>query len=521
MFDSDKKRILQYIKDTALPECKNGNKSYLGALQRIFVFSEEKQLQAEAAAIDKEILSDISVKDLLWLSENFRSWQWDFYVSDMTDWDIDYSRENFGDLSDEQYEALLKFGTFISNGYSRQWCMELLGHAEGALPFLILRMNDWVAPIRERAFVLAVQRMGECTIQELLFALPVLEKVTYSGRRDADKLQDLKKQIEHSIEREFGRVADQELDAVCRYEIAVKNAVYRLVNQNRVLGREQMERLLLAEKTGYGKRLLILGIFRHYGYDGGKTEEYLTSKNAIVRYHALLYRYEREKDAWSGLERMLLDPSKRIRENAAFILVKRKNMDVVSYYLQELQSHVSKTALLGIGENGTKRDMEMVLSFLENPDERIRKAALIAYGNLAAESGEAVYWRLLSDDSPVMARQAYRLIQKYRISYNALRLYECFMQNRGSVSGECFLKLLLCAPSWQRLPYLLLLFCDEELSDEWRSIIVPKIHERNPYAKISRQQAQEICDILKQKGKLIPPVISERIWFDLRYVVKG
>lgn len=131
-----------------------------------------------------------------------------------------------------------------------------------------------------------------------------------------------------------------------------------------------------------------------------------------------------------------------------------------------------------------------------------------------------MYWRLLSDDSPVMAGQAYRLIQKYRISYNALRLYECFMQNRGSVSGECFLKLLLCAPSWQRLPYLLLLYCDEELSDEWRCSIVSKIHERNPYAKIPRQQAQEICDILKQKGQLIPPVISERIWFDLRYVVK-
>ena len=128
MYVQDKKRILQYIKDTAFPECKNGNRSYLGALQRIFVFSDEKQMQTEAAAIDEEILSNISVKDLLWLSENFRSWRWDFYVSDMADWDIDFSRENFLHLSDGQYEALLKFGTFISNGYSRQWCVELLGH---------------------------------------------------------------------------------------------------------------------------------------------------------------------------------------------------------------------------------------------------------------------------------------------------------------------------------------------------------------------------------------------------------
>ena len=519
MYVQDKKRILQYIKDTAFPECKNGNRSYLGALQRIFVFSDEKQMQTEAAAIDEEILSNISVKDLLWLSENFRSWRWDFYVSDMADWDIDFSRENFWHLSDGQYEALLKFGTFLSNGYNRQRCMELLGHVEGALPFLILRMNDWVAPIRERAFVLAWQRLNECAIQELFFALPMLEKIAYSGRRDADRLHDLQEQMKYAIEHKFCVAADEELDVVCHYEISVKNAIYRFVNQNKVLEREQMERLLSAEKAGYGKRLLILGIFQHYGCDGEKIEEYLASKSAIVRYHALLYRYEKEKRAWAGLEKMLLDTSKRIRENTAYILVKRKGMDVTSYYLQELKRHVSKTVLLGIGENGTKQEIVAVLPFLDNADEQICKAALIAYGNLAEESGEAVYWRFLSGESLVLARQAYRLIQKYRISYSALSLYNGFMQRREGDSGECFFKLLLNAHSWQRLPYLLMLYCDAELPDEWYSIILSKICERNPYAKISRQQAQTICDILEQKEHQIPAVVGERIRFDLKYVV--
>ena len=126
--------------------------------------------------------------------------------------------------------------------------------------------------------------------------------------------------------------ADEELDAICRHEISVKNAVYRFVNQNKVLERGQMERLLSAEKASYGKRLLILGILQHYEWDNEKAEEYLASKSAIVRYHVLLYRYEREKRAWAGLEKMLLDSSRRIRENAAYILVKRKGMDVTSYY---------------------------------------------------------------------------------------------------------------------------------------------------------------------------------------------
>lgn len=520
MYDRDKEHILQYIKNTAIPECKNGNRSYLGVLQRVFAFSDEKQLQVEASAIDEEILSNITVKELIWLSENFRSWRWDFYVPDMAYWDIDFGRENFLHLSDGQYEALLKFGTFLSNGYSRQWCVELLGHTEGALPFLILRMNDWVLPVRERAFDVARQRVNECTIQELFFALPMLEKVTYSGRRDADRLHDLQEQMERMIRQKLRMAADEELDGICRYEISVRNAVYRFVNQNKVLERGQMERLLSAEKAGYGKRLLILGIFQHYGWDGEKAEEYLASKSAIVRYHVLLYRYEREKSAWAGLEKMLLDSSKRIRENAAYILVKRKGMDVASYYLQELKYHVSKTVLLGIGENGTKQEIAAVLPFLENTDEQICKAALIAYGNLAEESGEAVYWRFLSGESPVLARQAYRLIQKYRISYSALSLYNGFMQSRERDSAEFFLKLLLCALPWQRLPYLLMLYCDAELSEVWYSIILTKICERNLYARISKQQAQEICDILEQNEHRIPTVVSERIRFDLRYVVK-
>ena len=95
------------------------------------------------------------------------------------------------------------------------------------------------------------------------------------------------------------------------------------------------------------------------------------------------------------------------------------------------------------------------------------------------------------------------------------------MESREKASGECFLKLLLCAPPWLRLPYLLMLYCDAELSDAWHNIILSKICERNLYAVISRQQAQEICDILEQNAHRIPAVVSEKIRFDLRYVVKG
>ena len=175
---------------------------------------------------------------------------------------------------------------------------------------------------------------------------------------------------------------------------------------------------------------------------------------------------------------------------------------------------------MGIGENGTRQEIAVVAPFLENANERICKAALIAYGNLAAETGDAVYWRFLSGHGPVLARQAYRLIQKYRIPYSAEELYHGFGRNMGSDSGECFLKLLLCAPSWKRLPYLLLLYCGAGLSEEWRNLILEKICQRDPYAKVPGEQARKIRELLAQYEHLMPQGVCEGIRFDLGYVAK-
>lgn len=518
----DKKQILKYIKETALPECSSGNKQYLGILQRVFAYEDEKELQGRAASVNEKILSDISVRELAWLSENFRNIPWnlcyDAYSGAL--WNTDFNRAHFAHLSDDQYDAMIKLGTFMPNGYGRQDCMKRLGNTQGALPFILLRMNDWVELIREGAYTMAKERIKECSLYELLCALPILEKVEHACRRSEDRLQSLKDQIGCVIGQKFCTAGLEELRAVFRCDSFVQNAICRFVNRNKVLEQDQMERLLSLEKAGYGKKLLILGIFRHYGYNREKLEEYLASKSAIVRYHALLYRFEQEQNAWEGLDKMLLDPSKRIREYAAYILAKYQNVDIIEYYAKELQNQVSKTVLFGIGENGTHRELALVIPFLESKDERISKAALTAYGRLAAESGNEVYWRFLSGSGPVMARQAYRLICKYQISYNTQDVYRSFEQNRGSALGDCFLKLLLRAPSWQRLPYLLQLYCDAQLSDEWKCLILEKMCYRNPYAKISGQQAQEISSILKQCGPLIPQRLSEGIRFDLRYVAK-
>lgn len=53
---------------------------------------------------------------------------------------------------------------------------------KGVLPYLMLRANDWVRPVREKAFSLLNRYTLSCSMEEILGSLPVLEKLEHSGR---------------------------------------------------------------------------------------------------------------------------------------------------------------------------------------------------------------------------------------------------------------------------------------------------------------------------------------------------
>ncbi len=570
---SSERRFLEYVQDTALPELKKGNAVYANILQKVFLLPGEWELQVEIAAVYEEVLSKISAKKLIRLSEECRIYYDGWYAQDdALEWSVEKpQREEFPCLTDGQYEAVLKFGTFMRCGYDRQWCMEALDGADGSLLFFFLRLNDWVGAIRESAFFLAKKRLPECGAQEFFSALPMFEKVRDSGRRDEEHIHVLEGMVKEQGLGKLQKIPDGVLIGRLPYfEINVKNAVYRLVSQNKVLPLWQMERLLSAEWTGYGKQLLLSGIFLHYGYDKERAGRYLASASALVRYRAMLFRYENEKGAWAGLEKMLLDRSRRIRRYASYILETHTDMDVLGYYVErlgclrrgisrgaepgtDLQREISAggklgtdlrqeisgkpgaepeaglqgehpvllwIVLLGIGEHGTKKEIGLVMPFLESEDARTAKAALTAYGRFAAEEGENVYWKFLFDDRPAVAKTAYRLIQKYKLHYGAELLYREFCGRRLSVCGNYLFRLLLSEPSWERLPYLLKLYGEGELSQEQRVRVWDGIHRRHVYGVVSVEQAQAIREALERVGEKIPEQSKKGILFDLSHVCR-
>ena len=276
--NKEQRYFLNDIVNIVLPEFQAGKIYYMNTLLKVFGMPKEQELQKKIAQAFVQYLDACSVKKLVRLDEECRKSYYgvDFHDKVQLDWNvINFSRERFPDLSDKEYSAVLRFGTCHSNGYFRQMCMEQLAGYEGSLPYLIIRMNDWVKAIREQAFLHAQKIILNCSVTELFSAFPMVNKVQNSGRREKDNIDTIEKLIYENIIEKFHACI---LDDIINADITVKNAVYHFLKQNKALSLKQMNELLKREKTSYGKGLLIEGIFKHFDCSQEQLNRYLSDK---------------------------------------------------------------------------------------------------------------------------------------------------------------------------------------------------------------------------------------------------
>lgn len=517
-FSSEQTYYLHYFSVIALPEFSFDKLFGIGALYNIFGLENNEHYQWEAAKKLTDMFNSITIKQLIWLSENV-DWSdpYSFHIRLNIDWkNVDISRKHFKHLSMEEYITVLKLGTFHYNGYFREKCIEAVAEYDGSLPFLMLRVNDWVEVIREKAFLLVKNRLKQCPPEEIILSLPCLGKVKNSQRRKTEYIVFLEKEIEHFLEKTIRQI---NIDKINQYEIFVRNSIYRYISRSAVLELDKMEQLVDSSKDSYGKRVLIQGILKNYECDENKLREYLHNKSVIVRRCALEKLYGKLHNAWQGIEELLLDKSKKIREDASYIIEKHTNFNILNFYLQKLEAGPAVIPILGAGEHGTIKESELLLPFLEADDARITKAALVSCGYLIGAENEGLYWKYLSDRRPGVARQAYLIVDKLDIHYGAAMLYEAYQKNREFDERKYLLNLLLKEPSWSRLPFLLLLFDSETENPMMQYRIYEKISNRNMYSKVSRQQAKEIRHAFEVMGDRIPEGLKKKIEWDLKHVI--
>lgn len=552
----EKEQYLLYLNKHALCGFREGKAAYADELQKVFLFSDVQHDQSEVARAFLEKLQNITVKQLIIFSEESRGsiygiyGEGHYYNYSWKRWRMSmkntcHTRDSFPHLSDEQYVAMLCMGTFHSNGFYRQMCLYALAECNigipmkqyemimSPLPFYLLRVNDWVSEIRKTAKTLAINEICQCDVANLLLVMPILEKVRNSHRREQNQLEEIEEAVKEKLKT---RLPNSDLSVLISYDVNIRNVIYVFFLQNQVLSHEQMDWMLQREKTGYGKRILFSGIIRFYGSDSFEIDKYLEDKNIEIRYCALNYKYNKVRTSWDGLDKMLLDESAKIRELVSFILRRYDNFEVLKFYQDSLKEaeqrwkeasgneskiryrRICKGALLGIGENGSKNDISLLERYMKHSDSGIVRAAMQAYGLIMREQGSELYWNFLVGDMLEYAITAYKLINKYKITYDSKKLYDTYISKKNSAASNMFLNLLLRAPSWDRLEYLIELYDASDISEHMLNAVKEGCNRRAMYGSMSVAKVERLKAVLERKKEVLPESLINEIIFDLKYV---
>ena len=421
-------KFISYINEHALWEFRDGKYKYMNELYKVFTIKNEKNLQKEIAKVFIEILSDKTVKQLIQLDERCRSYAYlCIYLEDgiegyKPDWKkFKFARDDFKHLTEEEYIAVLRMGTYHISGFVRQMCMEYLEKYENNLLFYLIRVNDWVSDIRNMAYLLSIKEVEVDDVTVLLKSLLVIDKVIKSGRRELEHIYELDKAVKINIEK---KIIGCPMEVIFECDVNIRNMFYKFLNDTNIFSLDYLKKLLSMEKTGYGKKLIIQNIFNNYNIEMDDVDNFLKSKNTIIRFMALEYKYQMVKNSWDGLEAMLMDKSKKIRDSASFILLRNTKFNILDFYKEQLKIKENSIAILGIVEQGKSEDVQIILQYLKSESVVIIKNVLKAYGMLVGDKGSDLYWEYLHHPSALIYMEAFRLIKKHNVQYDGKQLFE-------------------------------------------------------------------------------------------------
>ncbi len=502
---------MNWIKN-AVEALKQGKKSSLAILYQGLVEKDKEVVNYAGSEIAK-YMKKLDSSQTIRLEEQFREYS-------SMEWTISWEKTDIAVWEKmitgrEVYLWILRLGTFHPNGYFREKCIHRLTEDREAVKYVLLRLNDWAAPVREAAEQVVLRWIPELQAEELVDCLPYLEKVKQGLRRDWKKLQLLENCMADRIQSQLKYV---DLGKIRRYDLKTRKSLYRLLFDYRILSKEEADYILNREKDGPCQAMLITRLFKYYEISMEELDCYLNHKSKVVQKKALEQKYSMLKASWDGLEKLLLSPSVGVRGLAGYILGKHTEVDILAYYAERLETPQQKVCILGIGEYGRAEDAELVLKYLENSVAGIVKSALHTVGKLLGTKADEIFWKYLQDERPVVQRAAFREITANDIVYGAKRVYTLFVQTESALLREKLAYQLLREDSWARLPYLLQLFCYEE--EPVRNIIWRGVCVRNVYGRISREDAQRIRGILYDETYGIPEYLQKSIEFDLKFVVR-
>jgi HEAT repeat protein len=415
--------------------------------------------------------------------------------------------------------ALVAVATFHARGHVRESAVRALDTTTtgSELPFLIVRLNDWVPQVADRARAAVMRRVNPAWTVAWARNLGVIQRLSAASRRDhtevVNAVFDLLRQPESRPALELALTSDDQ---------NVSRVAYRLAREAATgVDRLQIVRRAMSERDVVVRFDAVRASCESFDNEtlAPLLEQAANDAFMPIRRRALAEAMERYPDIAGDRARYaLLDRNPAVREvGRTWLAVHEPETSVAEFYRRQLKADVSSAlvgSIAGLAETGEGADAALIEPLARDPRPRVRREAIRALGRLDAASHGAVFISALSDESPKVARAAREVLaaNPSLIDYDTVR--STIADGRFAHSRIQAVRLASTLGKWTSVQ--LLLEAGRVLHPEVRTEVRDQLERWLASANLrftapKPAQVASIIELLNEQGPTADASVRERV----------
>jgi HEAT repeat protein len=435
-------------------------------------------------------------------------------------------------VSSEQLGMIVRFGeasvslfgmaSFHQSGYVREAAIKRLDTITSGseLPFLILRLNDWVSNLRDAAYGAIGSRIRPEYAHHFIANLILVSRLEEAGRADYKALIQA---INELLQGDESRGAL--LESLTSDDRFIRRASFRLALSSAKSDLPEILRQALNDPdtvirlwAAQTVSSTFEGVTLDHFLELMKRDRYLP-----VRREALRIDVKRSSPGLlSELRSALLDSHASMREEARYHLRKIDSMDVAAFYRQSLtnaEGHTLYSVISGLGETGLETDDQLVVSYTSHQVGKIRRAAIKALAKLHGGAHIDVFMEAMKDEVPHVSCQALRALTDNVSSVNGERTWKLFSLATHAHVRRNALSLIEKLGKWDSIHFMVRAVCDsdEDLTGMSRFGIQRWLARFNrSFLSPTGEQLAQLNDALEECGDLLDAKTVEQLHFSMK-----
>lgn len=422
------------------------------------------------------------------------------------------------DVSRMRGHDVLGLASMHPNGYVREAAVRELDAVGtgGELPYLMVRLNDWVEPVRRRAQLAVQRRLTPEYAPHLVRNLWLAERLESCGRDDhAPLLSGIR-----AFLRGRGRAAlaegtgspDRWLRRTCYAMLLDPPSSDAMEIVSRALGdADNITRL-----RGLGRAEAMMG----WAQLRNTLPPLLDDPYAPARREALrLWIEHAPESAEDALRAALLDRHPSLRDMARRELRARGIGGYADVYRAALAG-MPATALAGLGETGSADDAPLVEPFLSAGSAGVRGAAVIALAQLAPEPSVPHFVHALADENRGVSKAARIALAPRAGRVGSAALWGLVTEGGAEHVRRNALLLIAALGKWESIGWLLRASTldDKELARDAAGLVR---RWKDRFNRSGAQPAGDQLDRAKQALEAAAPALRTGLAQELRFLMKG